>query len=352
MGFGGPFSLVLSGGGLKGLAHVGVLLALEERGLEPELAVGSSMGALIAAAWAAGVPARTLEQGGLKVKRRDIFQVAHADMAFKRMKAPAVYRREPLYALIRSVIGDVRFEELPRRLFINTVELDSGMQVFWGLPGLRDARVADAVLASCALPGLFPPVEIGGRHYVDGAVLENLPVSAAAALGRAPVLAVDVGSTAALRANVQEEGFAATYARGLEIVMQTMMESRLRRWSRPPLLLLHPRVEHVSMFAFGQNREIIEEGRRATLDLLDRLPATLPAEAEGIFPQRMVEVRVDAARCIGCGACAMQAPQVFGMSEGKAVVRQPRQCWSPLDGSYVRNCPTYAISARFTPPTG
>ena len=60
------------------------------------------------------------------------------------------------------------------------------MQVMWGLPGLLDARVADAVAASCALPGIFPPREINGRAYVDGAVVENLPVRLAASLGSGP----------------------------------------------------------------------------------------------------------------------------------------------------------------------
>src|SRR5690606_35504428 len=110
-----------------------------------------------------------------------IFQVAHVDMALKRMRSPAVYRREPLDALIASLVGTRTFGDLARPLLINTVELNSGMQVFWGLPGLREARVADAVFASCALPGIFPPREIDGRWYVDGAVVENMPVQVAAA---------------------------------------------------------------------------------------------------------------------------------------------------------------------------
>lgn len=112
MPFHGPFSLVLSGGGLKGLAHIGVLRALEERGLSPEMVVGSSMGSLIAAAWAAGMPIKEMTERGLGVRRRDIFQVAHVDMALKRMRSPAVYRREPLDGLIGSLVGELTFEEL------------------------------------------------------------------------------------------------------------------------------------------------------------------------------------------------------------------------------------------------
>jgi NTE family protein len=351
MTFCDPFTLVLSGGGLKGLAHIGVLRALEERRLTPGLVVGSSMGSLVAAAWAAGMPLQEMTERALAVRRRDIFQVAHVDMALKRMRSPAVYRREPLDFLIESLVGSRTFEDLERSLVINTVELNTGMQTFWGLPGLRNVRVADAVFASCALPGIFPPREIDGRWYVDGAVIENLPAQVAASHGEGPVMAVDVGATTTLKANVQDEGFAATYVRGLEIVMQTMMESRLRQWTAPPLVLVHPRVEHVSMFGFGHNRELIEEGYRATLDLLDQLKDGFDPQGHGIHPQRKVEIRVDRDRCVGCGACVMHAPWVFELDEGRrAKVRQPIQSWSPLDGAYVRNCPTYAISARLAVP--
>jgi NTE family protein len=351
MTFRDPFTLVLSGGGLKGLAHIGVLRALEERGLTPGLVVGSSMGSLVAAAWAAGMPLKEMTERALAVRRRDIFQVAHVDMALKRMRAPAVYRREPLDALIESLVGSRTFEDLERPLVINTVELNTGMQTLWGLPGLRSIRVADAVFASCALPGIFPPREIDGRWYVDGAVIENMPAQVAASHGEGPVMAVDVGATTTLKTNVQDEGFAATYVRGLEIVMQTMMESRLRQWTAPPLVLVHPRVEHVSMFGFGHNRELIEEGYRATLDLLDQLKDSFDPQGHGIHPQRKVEIRVDRDRCVGCGACVMHAPWVFELDEqGRARVRQPVQSWSPLDGAYVRNCPTYAISARLAVP--
>src|SRR5919109_1489397 len=194
-----PFTLVLSGGGLKGLAHIGVLRALEERGLVPSLVVGSSIGSLIGASWAAGVPIRHMEARARMVRRRDVFQVARADVAFRRLLAPALYRREPLESLIDRLVGRVTFDDLKRRLLINTVDLHSGMQVMWGLPGLRSAKVADAVGASCALPGIFPPRVINGRVYVDGAVVENLPVRLAAALAEGPILAVNVGTTSVIR---------------------------------------------------------------------------------------------------------------------------------------------------------
>jgi NTE family protein len=350
MPFTSPFTLALSGGGLKGLAHIGVLRALDERGLIPSVVIGSSMGSLVAAAWASGMSIEEMTARGLGVKRRDIFQVAHVDMALKRMRAPAIYRREPLDTLISDLVGDITFEELKHRLVINTVELNTGTQVFWGLPGLRDVRVGDAVFASCALPGMFPPREIQGRWFVDGAVTENMPVAIAKLQSDGPVLAVDVGSTSFLRTNIQEEGFAATYMRGLEIVMQTVKENRLRHWGTPPLVLVHPRVEHISMFGFGHTRELIEEGYRATLDTLDALGTDFTSSTMGIHPRRLVEVRVDPELCCGCGSCVVHAPEVFQLNaSGKAEVRTPVQSWSPIDGAYVRHCPTYAISARRLP---
>ena len=170
------FALVLGGGGIRGLAHVGALQELAARGLEPAEVIGSSIGALVGAAWAFGYSLPELEAIALSMRRRDIFAIAHTDMAFKRMHAPALYHAEPLTNLVTGLFGDATFADLPRRLIVGSVEINSGMQMYWGLPGLTHVRVADAVYASCALPGFFPPREIDGRFYVDGALVDNLPV--------------------------------------------------------------------------------------------------------------------------------------------------------------------------------
>ena len=342
-----PFTLVLSGGGLKGLAHIGVLRALEERGLVPSLVVGSSIGSLIGAAWAANSTPERMEARALRVRRRDVFQVARADVAFRRLMAPALYRGEPLEALVRDLVGDVTFRDLTRRLLVNTTDLHSGMQVMWGLPGLSHARVADAVTASCALPGIFPPREIDGRAYVDGAVVENLPVRLAASLGSGPIIAVNVAATSIRRQVHETEGFAATYIRGLEIVMQTQIEGQLRDWKGPPLVLVQPPVEHISMFTFDRTAELIDAGYRATAQTLDQLDGRLHLIERGMYPTRRLRVLVDEQRCVGCGACVVQAPKVFRLdARGKAEVLTPVQTWSPLEGAYVLNCPTDAISVR------
>ena len=348
---GNEFTLVLGGGGMKGLAHIGVLQALVERGLRPSHIIGSSVGSLVGAAWAAGRSIPELKNVALALKRKDVFTVAHADMAFKRMHSPALFRREPLELLIRTLVGDATFAELDPPVLVNTVDINSGMQVLWGLPGLDDAPLVDAIFGSCALPGYLPPREIRGRFYVDGATSDNLPIGAARAVSGGLVLAVDVSASSALREDTQEEGFASVFARATEVAMQTLLELRLRQWTTPPLYYIHPRVAHITMFSFDHLREVVEEGYRATIAALDR-PAEWPAPgAVGVYPRRRVTVRVERDRCIGCGQCLVEAPQgMFVLdTDRKAVVTQPDQEWSPADGGFIRHCPTYAISARPVP---
>jgi len=296
--------------------------ALHERGLVPSLVVGTSMGSLVGATWARGMPPAEMIERSLRLKRRDVFQIAHTDMALRRMRAPAVYRREPLDQLLGSLIGDVTFTELDHPLLINTVDINTGSQVLWGRPGFRDVRVADAVFASCALPGILPPREVGGRYCVDGAVIDTLPVVAAASAIQQTIIAVDVGGSSVVRSGLETSGFAGTYMRG------------------------RPRVDHIPMFAFDQTEELLNEGYRAACSVLDRLAANGKLDGGGVFPRSEMRVTVDPGRCVSCGICVAMAPKVFRIgSAGKAEVIAPRQVWSPIDGGYVLHCPTYAISA-------
>jgi len=342
------FALVLGGGGMKGLAHVGALRALLERGWEPDVIVGTSIGALLGAAWAVGFTVPELKEVALSMKRHDVFALARADMAVHRLRSPGLYQTEPLENLLRGFLGDTTFAELHRRLIVASVDVNSGTVLYWGLPGLRHVAVADAVFASCALPGFFAPREIGGRFLVDGALSDNLPVGLAAAQEVDGVVAVDVGSSSVLRAEVQDDGFAAVFARASEIVFQQMLEARLAHWTRPAMLLVQPRVEHVPMFSFAHTRELIDEGYRATAAALDQAEHAVRQAGGGIFPRRQVQIRVDRERCVGCGLCAVLAPAgTFRMDDaGKAVAPQQPQTWSPVSGDFLRHCPTYAISAR------
>ncbi len=339
-------ALVLGGGGLKGFAHIGVLRALAERGIEPTVFAGTSIGSLICAAHLGGSTADQMTTRARDLRRRDLFRLDRMGMLLERTHAPSIYLSEPLRELCASVVPDKRFDELNATLLVNTVDLQRGAQVVWGLPGLRHANLVDAVYASCALPGFFPPGVLDGRMCVDGGVVDNLPV-AVAALGMDAVIAVDTGSSSLVTENdIAAQGFPGIYMRAATTMMHALQLGPLERWWGPPMILIRPKVSHIGWFSFSHSDELVDAGYRAAIDALAHFDRCLEAES-GIFPRRPVRITVDRDKCIGCTLCVSLAPWVMAMDEdGKAVAKTPVVQWSPADGDFVHHCPTYAIGAE------
>lgn len=338
-------ALVLGGGGLKGFAHIGVLRALVERGIDPVVVSGTSIGALVAAAYTAGVSVDEMTNQALALKRKDLFRINHLGMVLERMHNPAIYLEEPLRTLIAQALPNVQFDDLGRRLLVNTVDLALGIEVVWGLRGLREVSIRDAVYASCALPGFFPPGIVAGRVCVDGGVVDNLPVTIASQ-GMDAVIAVDVGSTALLPADdVATQGFAAIYMRAATTMMHELQLRPLHSWGGPPMILVRPFVAEIDWFDFSRTAMLIESGYSAAVQALDQSPDWINA-AGGVFPRQKYRLFVSDEKCIGCGFCAALAPEIMVLNEhGHAVVEQPCVEWSPADGDFVRQCPTAAIQA-------
>jgi NTE family protein len=341
-------ALVLGGGGLKGFAHIGVLRALRERGIRPAIYGGSSIGALLAAATAAGAPPSELAWRAEKLRRRDLFRLNHYAMLVDRMRAASLYEGEPLRALVEQVVPTGTFAELEVPLLVCTVDLQRGTQVVWGMPGLQDVPVRDAVYASCALPGFFPPGQVDGRLCVDGGTVDNMPVSVAA-LGAngAPVdaiIAVDVGNADLTHdETIGAQGFASIFMRSASVMMHALQGMPLARWSGPPMLLVRPRVSHLGWFNFGHVEELIAEGYRAATAALRHMNELLSAPG-GIYPRRTVRLEVDRERCTGCGTCVAMAPGTMGLDgRRKAYALTHVLSWSPADGDFVKHCPTHAI---------
>ncbi len=172
-------ALVLAAGGQRGFAHVGVLRALREIGIKPDLVVGASVGALIGSAWAAGLPVERIESIAFDLDFRSMLRWSPTGGA--RLEG----RR--IGALLDDALGVVRFERLATRFAVVGTDRASGQPVAFNY-GL----IAPAVQASCAVPGWFAPVRIRGREVIDGDVSSPLPVKVARALGAQRVIAVDV----------------------------------------------------------------------------------------------------------------------------------------------------------------
>src|SRR3954467_7965495 len=242
-------ALVLGGGGLKGFAHIGVFRALHEMGIVPTVVAGTSIGALIGAAYARGMPIDEMADRARGLKRRDLFRLNRMGMLLERQHSPAIYLEEPLREVVKSVASEKRIEQMKTTLLVNTVDITRGSQVVWGLPGLRHVSVADAVYASCALPGFYPPGKIDGRLCVDGGVIDNLPVTVASR-GMDAVIAVDTGSSDLEPENGSgAAGFAAIYMRAAATMMRAVQLAPFGAWTGPPMILIRPKVNHIGWFS-------------------------------------------------------------------------------------------------------
>src|SRR3979411_381819 len=338
-------ALGLGGGGLKGFAHIGVFRALAELGIEPTVVAGTSIGALIAAAYARGMDVPEMVDRARALKRRDLFRINRMGMLLERQHSPAIYLDEPLKNVVKSIASEKPFDQLKRRLLVNTVDIQRGSQVVWGLPGLRDVSVADAVYASCALPGFYPPGVVGGRLCVDGGVLDNLPVSIAGR-GMDAVIAVDTGSSDLEPENdIATAGFASIYVRAATTMMHALQLAPFATWTRPPMILIRPKVNHIGWFSFSHTDELLEAGYTAAIEACKHYEECI-SWGIGVFPRRAMQIAVDRDKCIGCTLCTALAPDVMGMdAHQKAYPLTPVVEWSPADGDFVHHCPTLAITA-------
>ncbi|MDQ3673793.1 MAG: patatin-like phospholipase family protein [Gemmatimonadota bacterium] len=335
-------ALVLGGGGLKGFAHIGVIRALQQLGIEPTVTAGTSIGALIAAAYGGGMSVAEMMERARNLKRRDLFRLNRMGMLLERTKSPSIYLEEPLRAVVDSVVPNRSFHDLGKRVLVNTVDIQRGTQLVWGLHGLRDASVADAVYASCALPGFFPPGVIERRLCVDGGVIDNLPASVAS-VGMDVVIAVDTGSSDVAPENdIAMHGFTSIYMRAATTMMHALQLAPFAAWDKPPMILIRPKVSHIGWFSFSHTDEIIEAGYTAAIEALSTFDSCL--QGSGVYPRREMEIVVDPDKCIGCELCVALAPRLMAMDgRRKAYPVKPIVEWSPADGDFVHHCPTYAI---------
>ncbi|WP_323883446.1 patatin-like phospholipase family protein [Aeromonas caviae] len=172
-------SLVLGGGGLRGYAHIGVLQALEEAGIRPDMVVGTSIGSVIGAAYAAGNTPDQLWQMATTLQVLSL-----ADLNFH---GPGFIRGDALARWADSLVGNNVIERFPVRFAAVATALNHSLPYV-----ITAGNAGQAVRASAAIPGIFRPVESNGLTLVDGGVSALVPVRAARALGADVVIAVDI----------------------------------------------------------------------------------------------------------------------------------------------------------------
>lgn len=269
--------LVLGGGGIKGLAHVGAWRALQESGIAVSEIVGTSIGGLVGAALGGGDTIEDLRRKALDLKRPNLVTVNRWAILLNGIRQQSVFRGDVFANYVRSVVPVDSFDELSLPVSMNAVDLGTGEMVWLGAGGDRTVSISAAVTASCALPVFYPPVEINGRLLVDGGVLDNLPIEFAATRGADRIIAVDVGSGGARdQRAIVAQGMVGIHHRITEIMGYPRKIEQLKNWSGPPMIYARPRIDEFSTFEFGQTDFFLEEGYRATMEALARGPSKSP----------------------------------------------------------------------------
>jgi NTE family protein len=175
--------LALGGGAARGFAHIGVMRTLEAHGIVPDVIVGTSIGAVVGGCYAARA-LDTLESWARSLTVRGV--IGNLDI---NLTGSGLIRGNHLAHRLEQALPDIRIDDLPLRFAAIATEFNTGHEIW-----LTRGRLSDALRASYALPGIFPPVMIGQRWLVDGALVNPVPVSAARALGARLVIAVNLNS--------------------------------------------------------------------------------------------------------------------------------------------------------------
>ncbi|XVV08948.1 patatin-like phospholipase family protein [Actinoplanes sp. CA-131856] len=254
-----PVAVVVGGGGVLGAAHAGVGYALERRGFVPDLIVGTSVGALTGAI-AAAHPDRAapwLAQVWTRLRRRDVFPIGPARAA---LCGDGGLRR-----LIGRAGLPPLIEDLPIPFTAVATDLVTGGEVL-----LDRGDLESALLASAAIPGIFPPVARDGRLLADGGVIAYVPVRAALEAGAASVVVLSLGPS---RFTAPPPRAGAIAARAGELLFRHQVERDLAEVARRlPVIVLPTGVERwPSPWDFGHAQRLISTAAVAAGDFLDRL---------------------------------------------------------------------------------
>ena len=297
--------LVLGGGAARGFAHIGVLRTLAAHGIRPDVIAGTSIGAVVGGLFAAG-QLDAFEDWCRQLTRRRV--LGYLDFRFG---GSGLISGSRLASKLEGTIGNTSFADLPLRLAAIATEIGTGHEIW-----LTRGRVSEAMAASYALPGIFPPKLIGGRWLMDGAMVNPLPISAARALGARLVIAVNLnadnfgrGTTIqdhgpddeddARRAQheldrsrrgifrpdrlLHREFFGAPDRPGLSTVMveafQVMQDriTRSRLAGDPPDVMISPRLGRINLFDFHRAKDAIALGAEAAEKSVEAISESIAA---------------------------------------------------------------------------
>ncbi len=245
--------IVLSGGGARGFAHAGVLKALRENGIEPDFVAGSSSGALVGALYAAGYDADEMLEFFV---RNNPFKLSNLAIG----KAGWIDTKK-VEADFLAHFPEDRFESLNKKLFVTATDIVNGE------PAIFDSGpLISAILASCSVPVVFTPTEIGGRWYSDGGITNNFPVETLTGLCDR-ILGVYASPIRSVR-KADLNSSVSVWQRAMELGMYTAAKAKFDLCG---LVICPEALSSYGLFDARHTRAIFDVGYRAALTRMDSI---------------------------------------------------------------------------------
>ncbi len=268
-------ALVLCGGGSKGAVEVGLYQALVELEVSINLVVGTSVGAINGAAIAAGMSADDLERAWKGLRRRDLFAL-NRQLFWRLVWADSLYDHRSLRKFLEHVLPVRRFEDLTIPLIVTGTDFQTGQPVYW-----RQGDLLDAIMASVAMPGLFPPQVVRGVQVVDGAITDNVPLDVAVEEGADTVIVMLCACCE--RTSRPVRGLLPILRRAVSIAIDRKYHADIQRYAgQARLIALEPQTGlEIALLDFRHTDELIAQGYTCALAALKEWAGSRACDGRG-----------------------------------------------------------------------
>jgi NTE family protein len=247
--------IALGGGAAKGFAHIGVIKMLEANGIVPDVVSGTSAGSVVGALYASGMDAFQMQKTAFGLDEAEIRDVS--------LFSGGVVKGQKLQDYVNQLVANRPLERMKKPFAVVSTQLETGERTVF----VR-GNTGQAVRASSSIPGVFEPVTIGQKHYVDGGVVSPVPVDAARQLGADFVIAIDISTKASGK---NPGSLLGTVNQSITIMGQKLGQQELARAN----VVIRPLVNDIGPADFEQRNNAILEGERAALAVMPQIRAQL-----------------------------------------------------------------------------
>ncbi len=244
-------AVVLGAGVSRGFAHVGVLKVLEAHKVPIHLIVGTSVGSFVGSIYASGVDAFHVQKMALAIQKDEVVDLTIPDNGF--------IRGEKLESFVNKAVQNAAIERLKIPFRAVATNVQTGEEVVFAM-----GNTGKAVRASCSIPGVFQPVRIGDKSYVDGGLVSPVAVDAAKKAGADVVIAVDISAGVA---KILPQGILETILQSIDIMYAKIAAVQIRNAD----VVIRPRVSHINSSDFDKRHEAILEGEKAAAETLPQI---------------------------------------------------------------------------------